>query len=61
MSEPACVFLDQEHISEATTWLEDDVVLLRVGSSGTTMAWDAQEARHVGLALQELGGRAERA
>ncbi len=59
MSEPDEVFPEQEHTSEVTTWLEDGVVLFRVGSFGTTLEWTAQEAREVGLALQELAERAE--
>ena len=59
MSELAEVFPDQEHTSEVTTWLEHGVVLFRVGSFGQTMEWTAQEAREVGLALQELAERAE--
>ncbi len=35
------------------------MVLFRVGSFGTTMEWTAQEARDVGLALQELAERAD--
>ncbi len=59
MSAPDEVFPDQEHTSEVTMWLEDDVVLFRVGSSGTTLEWTGQEAREVGLALQELAERTE--
>jgi hypothetical protein len=59
MSESAEVFPDQEHTSEVTIWLDQDVVLFQVGSFGTTMEWTPQEAREVGLALQELAERAE--
>lgn len=59
MSEPREAFPDQEHTSEVTLWLEDGVVLFRVGSFGTTLEWTATEAREVGLALQELAERAE--
>lgn len=52
------MFPDQEHPSEVTMWLEDGVVLFRVGSFGTTLEWTAQEAREVGLALPELAARA---
>ena len=58
MTEPDEVFPDQEHTSEVTMWLEEGVVLFRVGSFGTTLEWTAQEAREVGLALQELAERA---
>jgi hypothetical protein len=59
MSEPDEVFPDQEHTSEVTTWLEDGVILFRVGSFGTTLEWTGQEAREVGLALLELVERTE--
>ena len=59
MSEPDEMFPDQEHTSEVTMWLEDGVVLFRVGSFGATLEWTAREAREVGTALQELAEQAE--
>jgi hypothetical protein len=59
VNELAEVFPDQEHTSEVTIWLEHGVVLFRGGSFGHTLSWTAQEAREVGLALQELADRAE--
>jgi hypothetical protein len=58
--EPEVVFPDQEHASDVEMWLEDGVVVrVRVGSFGPTLEWTPEEARQVGLALQELSDRAD--
>ena len=53
------VFPDQEHPSDVEIWLEDGiVVLMRVGSFGPTLEFSPDEARQLGLAFQELAGKA---
>ncbi len=58
MSEPEVVFPEQEHPSDVEIWLEDsEAVRMRVSWS-LILDWTPQEARAVGLALQELADRA---
>lgn len=57
--EPEVVFPDQEYPSDVEVWLEDGVVvLLQVGSFGPTVELSPDEARGLGLALQELADKA---
>lgn len=58
--DPECVFPDQEHSSDVEIWLEDGVaVVMRVGSFGPTVEFSPEEARQLGLAFQELAGKAD--
>lgn len=61
MVEPAdVVFPDVEHPSDVELWLEDGViVLMRVGAFGPTVQLSPGESRQLGLALQELAGKAK--
>lgn len=57
--EPEVAFPEREYPSDVEIWLEDgSVVLMRVGSLGPTVALCPDEARGLGLALQELADRA---
>jgi hypothetical protein len=57
--EPEVVFPEQEYPSDVEIWLEGrDVVLMRVGSFGPTVELSPEEARGLGLALQELADKA---
>ena len=53
------VFPEQEHPSDVEIWLEDDVAVRMRVSWSLILDWTPQEAREVGLALQELADRAE--
>lgn len=52
--EPEVVFHEQDHPSEVEMWLEDGVVLMRVGTFGPAVESSPAEARRLGLALHEL-------
>ena len=53
------VFPEQDYPSDVEIWLEDSVaVLMRVGAFGPTVELSPDEARRLGLALQELADRA---
>lgn len=57
--EPDCVFPEQTHPSDVEIWLQDGVtVLMRVGSFGPTVEMCPEEARQLGLAIQELARKA---
>lgn len=57
--EPDCVFAAQEHPSDVEIWLQDgDAVVMRVRSFGPTVEFSPAEARQLGLAFQELAGKA---